>query len=140
LGVGPDQAQELCQEAFLRLYAALRDGTEIENVRAWVFAVARNSALNERYCTRELEPFDDRVESHSAGASPTPEEQVLRAEKMRRLRAAVAELSPQQQQCLHLRADGFRYREIGRILGIRTSTVGEFLRRAVNRLREALHD
>jgi DNA-directed RNA polymerase specialized sigma24 family protein len=36
--------------------------------------------------------------------------------------------------------EGFRYREIAEIVGISTSTVGEFLGRAVKRLRRALYD
>jgi len=55
-----------------------------------------------------------------------------------RLGQAVAALSPQQRQCLHLRTEGFRYREIAAILNISDSSVGEFLRRAIVRLRKAL--
>lgn len=53
---------------------------------------------------------------------------------------AVEGLSKQQRQCLHLRAEGFRYREIGEVLGIRISTVNEFVKRAVSRLRKARHE
>ena len=52
--------------------------------------------------------------------------------------AAVRDLSPQQRNCLHLRAQGLRYREIAETMGISSSAVGEFLRRAVVRLKEAL--
>jgi hypothetical protein len=37
LGVGPDLAQEICQEVFLRLYGTLRKGQKIDNTRAWIF-------------------------------------------------------------------------------------------------------
>ena len=43
-------------------------------------------------------------------------------------------LSAQERQCLLLRAEGLRYREIGEILGVGTSTVGEFLQRALRKL------
>ena len=56
------------------------------------------------------------------------------------LRTAIENLSPQQRSCLHLRAEGFRYREIAGILGINPSTVGEFLQRAVKRLRKAIYE
>jgi len=48
LGVTPAEADDLCQEAFLRLFAALRKGQQIRNPRAWVFTVAHNSGLNAR--------------------------------------------------------------------------------------------
>jgi RNA polymerase sigma-70 factor (ECF subfamily) len=54
------------------------------------------------------------------------------------LSRAIGELSPQQKNCLHLRAQGLRYREIAETIGISTSAVGEFLRRAVTRLKEAM--
>jgi DNA-directed RNA polymerase specialized sigma24 family protein len=37
-----------------------------------------------------------------------------------------------------LRVQGLRYREIAETVGISTSAVGEFLRRAVVRLKEAI--
>jgi RNA polymerase sigma-70 factor (ECF subfamily) len=140
LGVEPDQAQELCQETFLRLYAKLRDGEQVDNIRGWVFTVARNCAHNSRQYARRLQPLDTALESRTSSSDLTPEQQFLREEKMRRLREAFATVSPQQRHCLHLRAEGFRYREIGQILGIGASTVGEFLRRAIDRLRESLYE
>ena len=40
LGLYPPQAQEGAQEVFLRLYATLRKGEDIQNPRAWIFRVA----------------------------------------------------------------------------------------------------
>jgi RNA polymerase sigma factor (sigma-70 family) len=54
------------------------------------------------------------------------------------LLAAIRELSPQQRNCLHLRVAGLRYREIAEVIGISTSAVGEFLRRATVRLKGVL--
>ncbi len=58
---------------------------------------------------------------------------------MIRFHEAVENLSPQQQQCLYLRAEGFRYKEIAAIMEISDSSVSEFLRRAISRLKKALH-
>lgn len=140
LGVGPDMAQEVSQEVFLRLYAALRKGQRIENTRAWIFTVARNCALSARVSTAMLDSLEPLHEEQLTSESPSPERELLDREKFRRLHDAVSSLSPQQRHCLHLRVEGFRYREIADIVGISTSTVGEFLRRAVKRLRRALYD
>jgi len=48
---------------------------------------------------------------------------------------AVQGLSEQQQRCLFLRLEGLRYPEIASALGISASAVGEFLRRAIARLK-----
>ena len=53
---------------------------------------------------------------------------------MARVQTAMSSLSEQQKQCLFLRAEGFRYREIAEILGVSISTVAESLRRAIRKL------
>src|SRR5438270_13523128 len=45
LGLHPPRAQEAAQEVFLRLYATLRKGEDIQNPRAWIFRVAHNLGL-----------------------------------------------------------------------------------------------
>jgi RNA polymerase sigma-70 factor (ECF subfamily) len=140
MGVRHEQAQEICQEAFLRLYAALSDGQRIENRRAWVFTVARNHALTTRASAGGLVSLEPAIEERLAAESPSPEQRVLDRERLRRLHRAVGSLSEQQRQCLHLRTEGFRYREIAGVIGVSTSTVGEIVQRAVSRLRKALYE
>jgi RNA polymerase sigma-70 factor (ECF subfamily) len=65
---------------------------------------------------------------------------LIEREKMQRVQVAVKELSPQQRQCLYLRAEGLRYQEIADTLGVKVSTVAEFLKRAVTRLRKAVYE
>lgn len=119
LGAPPDDAQDMTQESFLKFYVALREGQQIDNPRAWLYTVAHNLALNARL-------RDARVFEMSEVGSENPESLVLASERLEQLRLAIGNLSPQQRSCLHLRAEGFRYREIAGILGINPSTVGEF--------------
>jgi RNA polymerase sigma-70 factor, ECF subfamily len=138
LGLAPGQAQEATQEVFLRLYVVMRKGQRIENPRAWIFRVANNHGLTLRGQEQALRPFDPEVETRLPDSAVSPEQRLLDRERRTRLGNAVAALSPQQRQCLHLRTEGFRYREIAAILGISDSSVGEFLRRAIVRLRKVL--
>ena len=140
LGLAPAQAQEVTQEVFLRLFITLRGGEDVLNPRAWVFRVAHNLGLKVRAKERHAQEFSPELENALAHPDATPERELLRGERDRRLRAAIAELSPQQRQVLHLRSEGLRYQEIAETLGIATSTVGEFLRRALNRLRKVLNE
>lgn len=137
-GVNAGPAQEFAQEAFLRLYQALAAGEAIRNERAWVFTVAHNLAENWRNAETPARNLELDTEFAAGQDDTSPELRMIAAQRLRRVRDAVAGLSPQQRQCLHLRAEGFRYREIGGILGIGTSTVSEFLRRAIQRLRSAV--
>jgi RNA polymerase sigma-70 factor, ECF subfamily len=144
LGTNPAEAQDLAQETFLKLYVAIRKGQRIENSRAWLFTVASNLALNQ-HRARQYRPAATEEEIAAWLQSQTdprsdPEQALLDTERAIQLNEAIRGLSRQQQACLHLRAEGFRYREIARILGVALPTVGEFMRRAVVRLRQVMHE
>jgi RNA polymerase sigma-70 factor (ECF subfamily) len=138
LGLSPGQAQDVAQEVFLKLYVQLRGGEEIRNERAWVFRVAHNEALKMKSKEKSHSEITPDLEPVSGAASP--EGELIDNESRRRLQEALRDLSPQQRQVLHLRASGLRYREIAETIGIKTSTVNEFLRRAVTRLRKAMYE
>lgn len=141
LGLPPPQAQEATQEVFLRLYTALAKQQEtIFNQRAWVFRVAHNLGLTLRARDSGLQPFDPELAASVRDTLADPETGLIERERMDRMHRAVQSLSPQQRQCLHLRADGLRYQEIADTLGISVSTVSEFLKRAVTRLRKAVYE
>jgi RNA polymerase sigma-70 factor (ECF subfamily) len=65
----------------------------------------------------------------------TPEMTVLERERRARFHRAIENLSEQQRRCLFLRLEGLRYPEIGAVLGISASAVGEFMRRAMVKLK-----
>lgn len=136
-GVPAQRAQELAQDSFLNLYRKLSKREPIENPRAWLYRVAHNAAM--RYHQREpvFDEIDARFEVPEA--APDPERALVEHERRAALVEAIRRLSPQQRNCLHLRVQGMQYREIAETIGISSSAVGEFLRRAVSRLKEALN-
>ena len=136
LGLHPPQAQEAVQEVFLRLYATLKKGEAIENPRGWVFRVAHNYGLKVREKQVVEAPFDPALEARIQAPGDNPEADLLERERMLRFHHAVEGLSEQQKRCLFLRMEGLRYPEIGSALGISASAVGEFLRRAMVRLKK----
>ena len=139
LGLHPPRAQEAAQEVFLRLYGALKKGEEIQNPRGWIFRVAHNHGLKLRERQVSEAPFDPALELRLASNAADPERALLDRERMTQFHRAVENLSEQQRRCLFLRMEGLRYPEIGAALGISASAVGEFLRRAMIRLKKA-HD
>jgi RNA polymerase sigma-70 factor (ECF subfamily) len=143
-GVNPADADDITQETFLRLFQHLHAGGRENNLRGWVFRVAHNLAINE-YKSRKFlsllspEQWAELNDSKPEPA-PNPEELLLQKEKMARLHATMSTLSAQQHQCLYLRAEGFRYREIAEILGVTVSTVAESVRRAIGKLTGGIDD
>jgi RNA polymerase sigma-70 factor (ECF subfamily) len=135
-GVQAGQAQELAQDAFLKLHLTMSKGVVIENPRAWLYRVAHNLALRSH---RREALFDELDPNSGPPQEPSDIEGALIDEQRRtRLFRAIRDLSPQQRNCLHLRVQGLRYREIADAIGISTSAVGEFLRRAVHHLKAAV--
>jgi RNA polymerase sigma-70 factor, ECF subfamily len=136
--VVPEEAEEIIQETFLRLYKHLHAGGREDNLRGWVYRVAHNLSSNrrkERKFLADTSPDLWQQISLSAATSEIgPEETLLRKEKMMRLHRDIAGLSELQQNCIRLRVEGFRYREIARILNTSTSTVAGSLRHAIERL------
>ncbi len=135
-GVPAGRAQELTQDSFLKLYLKISRGESIENPRAWLYRVAHNFAL--RFHQREP-VFDGlNIEMEAPEPAPDPERTLIERQDKAALAKAIRGLSPQQRNCLHLRVQGLRHREIADVLNISTSAVAEFLRRAVAHLKGAL--
>jgi RNA polymerase sigma-70 factor, ECF subfamily len=136
LGLSGDEAQDVVQDAFLSLHRHLASGGSQENIRSWLFRVAHNQARNRqnRYDRRRSAPIDPGTDSVLDEA--TPERAVLEKEKFQQLRKAIRLLTASERECLLLRAGGLRYREIGEVLGIPTSTVADTVDRAIKKLAE----
>lgn len=139
LGVPEAQVQEVTQEVYLRLYQTMCKGEAILNLRAWLFRVAHNLALKVRSREKAFRAVSPDWERFTHPFTESAERSILNREKMQRVQAALKTLSPKQRNCLYLRSEGLRYREIAEVMGISSSTVNEFLRRAISRLEKALH-
>jgi RNA polymerase sigma-70 factor, ECF subfamily len=136
LGMSVDEAQDVVQDAFVSLQRHMSSGGSQENIRAWLFRVAHNRARNRQrsYERRFGAPLDSDVEVIAEEASP--ERVVLEREKVRRLGSAIRTLTDAERECLLLRAGGLRYREIGEVLRIPTSSVSDMVARAIKKLAE----
>jgi RNA polymerase sigma-70 factor (ECF subfamily) len=136
LGLTSDEAQDVVQDAFLSLQRHLASEGKQENIRGWLFRVAHNQARNRQtsYHRRFGESLEGEMDFQADQA--TPEQRVLENEKFRRLTSAIRLLTESERACLLLRAGGLRYREIGEVLGIAVSTVGDTVERAIKKLAE----
>ena len=132
----PSAAEDVAQEAFLRLYRHVHEGHTVSDVRSWLFRVAHNLAHDRLRSSADI-ALDADIEESFTAPGANAEQQVLEGERRERIDAALNTLSPRERSCLELRAEGLVYREIGEILGIRTSSVVTFLARAIRKISEA---
>jgi RNA polymerase sigma-70 factor (ECF subfamily) len=135
-----DQAMDITQEAFLRLWKQWAIGEEIQNPRAWLLRVARNLAEDyaksafRRNGTQPPEMLDG-VRSKQ----PMPIEKLERDELFAQLRAILEELAPGDREILTLRyALDYDTNAIADRLEIAATAVHMRLSRARQRLAERL--
>jgi RNA polymerase sigma-70 factor (ECF subfamily) len=136
------EAEEITQEVFLRLYRYQCEGGEVVNVASWVFRVARNLAVSrarhQRYalaiCGIRWGEWTNTV----ATPDPSPEQQLIALESRAEWDAALERLTQRQRDCLHLRTEGLRYKDIAEVLDISLHGVVDALERAVGNLKKAL--
>lgn len=136
LGLSGEDAQDVIHDSFLRLQHHLTAGGAQDNIRGWLFRVAHNQARNRQtsYHRRFSQSLDSQLEVLAEEA--TPEQALLEKEKFRRLVAAIRQLTDAERECLLLRAEGLRYREIAEVLELSTSTVADTVNRAIRKLAE----
>jgi RNA polymerase sigma-70 factor (ECF subfamily) len=119
----------------------LQKGHAVTNVRAWVFRVAHNLAIDQQRKKIRLEPMDPAVQGEASDPAPGADKNVLHDEKYRRLQQALASLSSQERHCLELRAEGLSYKEIADIVEMRIPTLVKYLGRTIKKLaRETAYD
>jgi len=132
------QAEDLAQETFVRLFRHLRDDRALDNPKAWLFTVANNLAIDANRDGQHFKDLDENtwktMEERTSGSEADPEKLMLQRERIDRLHVAVLNLTPLQRECLHLRAEGLRYREIASLLELSLSTVMDAVRRATLKL------
>lgn len=134
-------AEDIAQEAFIRLFRDLRKGHTIENVRAWLFRVAHNLVIDFSRRPPVPESLDVPAHQHVAEEVSDPSlnaEQEITGEASRQ--RLLRHLTLQERRCMELRAEGLRYREIAEVLSLRIPTVQTTLDRAIKKIVREIHE
>jgi RNA polymerase sigma factor (sigma-70 family) len=131
-------AEDVTALAFERAYRRralfdLRRGTP----RSWLFAIARNAALDELRRRRRTASLSGEVADERA--TPEDEDEEL-AERRLLVRDGLASLEPRDREVILLKFVGrLNNGELARVLGCSETAAGTRLHRAVARLREVCH-
>lgn len=124
-----DEAEDIAQEAFWRLYRRPLSAGREHNLMGWLVRVGTRlgyNALRER-ARREKRQGIWQSQQETAG---NPESQALAQETRREVQQALARMPFRQAQILFLRHQGYTYAELAEIVGVRASSVGTLLARA----------
>ncbi len=126
-------AEDIAQECFIRFFQARRQQEIIEQPKAWLFRVAHNLVIDHGR-TKKLDLVSDdewRMIEAGLATQDTESEYRLRVSSL-----PWHTLTSTEMECLRLRAEGLKFREIAGVLDITISTVASYVARAVNKLRE----
>jgi RNA polymerase sigma-70 factor (ECF subfamily) len=134
-----DTAQDAVQEAFLRIWRrADRYDRSRGDPRPWVLRIVRNVAidLHRSRGARSRAEGASAVDERTERAVIRPEDTAELAENAARVRAALAELPPEQRRALEIAYfEGLSHREIASREGLPLGTVKTRIRDGVIRLR-----
>jgi RNA polymerase sigma-70 factor (ECF subfamily) len=138
-GISIRDGEDLVQDVFLALFRHLQQQGLRSNLRGWLFRVAHNLAL--KFRARQQQQRSNFVSIRDARTTldlaPDPERTLANGRRHARLLAAFSALPERDQRCVRLRGEGFRYREIARVLGISLGAVSKSLTRTIRRLERA---
>jgi RNA polymerase sigma-70 factor (ECF subfamily) len=132
-----EDAEDLTHLVFERIFGALpRFRHNGRPFAAWAFRIARNAVIDHQRRIRPTEQLGSIAEpSDGMGLEALS----LRGEEIRELRAAIRQLTPDQQEAIALRyAVGLSAEEAARVMGRRAGTIRGLTFRAIESLRRHL--
>jgi RNA polymerase sigma-70 factor, ECF subfamily len=145
-----DEAEDLAQEVFLRVYRSRQKYRPRSKFSTWLFTIANNLALN-ALRARQRKPVVPLAARESGPLGPRPAEQLARdraAQPVQRLQQqelagliqqALAGLNERQRAAVVLnKFEDMNYAEIAEVMGLSTKAVKSLLSRARTNLRAAL--
>jgi len=149
-----DEARDIYQETFLRLYRTLGRFRHECSLETWILRIASNVCLDHlrRRAARPEGPAPARMAE--SGVPPAgvaepmderpdqdPERALARREMRHRIDAALLQLAPRERLVFEMRHyEGMRLRQIGEVIGTTEETVKNCLFRAHQQLRGTLGD
>jgi RNA polymerase sigma-70 factor (ECF subfamily) len=135
-----EDARDALQETFVKCWRHREALGEIENLKAWIFRVALNTGRDIRGSAwrRRRQPLAEGG-SMLTVAYCSPQRDVEHAEEIGRVRTALLDLRPEEQEVFLLRQNGdLTYEAIAEAIGIPLGTVKTRMRLAIEKLRVAL--
>ena len=145
-----DEALDLSQEVFLRVFRTIHRFRGQSSLRTWIYRIAVNQARNRHRFWRRRHradqvSLDQHIAAHGddfrSGGETTPDRVLAQKELASRLERALESLPFDQLSVIVLReVDGLSYEEIAYSLGVAVGTVKSRLTRARQALRAELRE
>ena len=144
-----DEALDLSQEVFLRVFRTMHRFRGQSSLRTWIYRIAVNQARNRHRFWRRRHradqvSLDQHIAAHGefmSGLESGPERMLAQKQLAQKLQRALDQLPFDQRTAIVLReVDGLSYEEIAYSLGVAIGTVKSRLTRARQALRLELRE
>ncbi len=126
-------AEDFCQETFYKAFRSLNTFRDQEaTFSTWLYTIAKNTTLSEIRKLKNVEvSLDENFSNTQVSSLLLPEQELLRNEKVNKVRDAINRLPDKQRSVIILREyDQLDYKEIAEILDSTVSSVKSLLFRA----------
>jgi RNA polymerase sigma-70 factor, ECF subfamily len=132
-----EEAEEIVQDTFLRLYQRPISADNDVNVRGWLYRVAANTSFNAVRSRNRRAGWMRRLAGRASvqEAGDDPLSIVTATDEAAQVRKCLAQLPERQRNVLLLRATGHSYAEVAEMIGVNPTSVGSILARAEKALR-----
>lgn len=139
----PDEASDLSQEIFLRIYRHLGKFRGGSSLKTWIYRVALNHCRSrlgrKRPASQPLTGPEGETVHEVVDPRRSPEQRAIAEAEGRRVAAALAQVPRRFREAVTLRdLEGLTYQEIAEVLRVRIGTVRSRIARGRERLRQAL--
>ena len=132
-----EEAADVTQGVFIKAMASLDRYRPGSPFTAWLFRIARNASTDAYRRRRKLVGLDALPEPVLESMADSPEDVVLKQERLSRLRTLVAGLDSDKQELLALRfGAGLTLRQIGEVVGKREGAIKKQMSRVMAALKE----
>ncbi|MBI4426912.1 MAG: RNA polymerase sigma factor [Candidatus Magasanikbacteria bacterium] len=130
-------AKDVMQEAFLKAWEYLSSGRQVENLRAFVFKIARNLIIDNRRVKKEMSSVEEMAEIGQE-VMAKDEQWNLRLD-LARVKCLLDELDEIYREAVALRyIEGLRPKEIAEILGESEDVVSVRIHRGLKKMKELI--
>lgn len=136
-----EDARDIAQEAFLRCWRTQDSLPDVRNLRAWIFRVGLNAAKDLRRSAwrRRVRSLEGNEIMLIDEDGLSPDQELEDRECLQRLRQALMELRPEEQEVFLLRQNGqLTYEQIAELHRRPVGTVKTQMRTALQKLRKVL--
>lgn len=125
-----EQAEEIVQDVFLKIWMTRESLTNVKNFRVWLYVISKNQSLNA--LRKTIQERIKRAEWEQNTTASIENTDDWKEQQLGLIDQAISQLPPQQKKAYLLsRKNGMKYKEIAREMNLSQETVKKYIQIAI---------